>query len=47
MWTEREPDGTVWLCWYEPLRDPRESRSILNRTLLGRRSDDTRRVNYR
>lgn len=37
-WTERDSNGRVWLCWYERLRDPRESRSILTRTLIGRPS---------
>jgi len=35
-WTERDDAGRIWLCWYEPMRDPRESRSILTRTLIGR-----------
>ena len=34
-WTERDDTGRVWLCWYEPSRDSRESRSWLNRTLIG------------
>lgn len=34
--TERDERGRVWLCWYEKSLDPRESRWILNRTLLGR-----------
>lgn len=37
-WTERDSDGLVWLCWYSPMPDPRESRSILTRTLIGKPS---------
>jgi hypothetical protein len=37
-WTERDAKGFVWLCWYERMSDPRESRVILTRTLIGRPS---------